>query len=152
MRRETVLLGMGLSLCAGLATAAEPDFNWLVGHWCSEEDGRRIDEVWLPQAGGMLLGMSRTVNGGKIESFEFMRIATGAAQTALHVQPNGAPPTVFAMTEHGEGWIRFGNAAHDFPNRIEYRREGEKLPAWIAGPGRDGKELKIPFDYRRCDG
>ena len=68
----------------------------------------------------------------------------------LHVQPNGASPTVFAQEEQGEGWIRFANVEHDFPNRIEYRRAGESLKAYIAGPGRDGKELRIPFEYRRC--
>lgn len=39
-------------------------------------------------------------------------------------QPNDVPPTVFAMEDRGEGWIRFVNEAHDLPNRVEYRRCG----------------------------
>lgn len=144
------MLGAGLALAMGAAPAAGPEFDWLAGHWCGGSAGRQIHEVWLPEAGGMLLGMSRTLRGGKTESFEFMRIVTAGQDAGFHVQPNGAPPTVFTIAERGERRVRFENAAHDFPNRIEYRREGDALHAWIAGPGRDGKEMRIPFEYRRC--
>ena len=106
----------------------------------------------MAEAGATALGVSRTVRGGKLESFEYMRVALEGKSARLHVQPNGAPPTVFAQAERGDDWIRFENPAHDFPNRIEYRREGDKLHAYIAGPGSDGKEMKIPFDYQRCGG
>lgn len=150
MRHAKAMLGAGLALWAGTAMAAQPGLDWLAGHWCGGEGERRIDEAWLAEAGGMLVGMSRTAKSGKVESFEFMRIVSDGRATSFHVQPNGVPPTVFAMAAQGEGWIRFENAEHDFPNRVEYRREGERLLAWIAGPGRDGKELRIPFEYRRC--
>lgn len=150
MRSGKVILGAGLMLATGAATAAGPEFDWLAGHWCGSVDGRRIEEVWLPEADGTLLGMSRTLRDGKAESFEFMRIVSAGKNAGFHVQPNGAPPTLFSIAERGEGWARFENAAHDFPNRIEYRRDDGSLKAFIAGPGRDGKELKIPFDYRVC--
>ncbi len=97
--------------------------------------------------------MSRTVRGEDTESFEFMRIVPDGKDAGFHVQPNGAPPTVFAFAfaERAERRVRFHNAAHDFPNRIEYRREGDALHAWIAGLGPDGMEMKIVFEYRRCD-
>ena len=81
-----------------------------------------------------------------------MRVAPAGKDAGLHVQPNGEMATVFAIVERGKDRVLFGSAAHDFPNRIEYRREGDALHAWIAGPGQDGKEMKIPFDYRRCGG
>lgn len=152
MRNAKAILGAGLMLVAGTAGAKGPALNWVAGDWCGDSDGRRIEEVWLPEAGGALLGMSRTLRDGKTVSFEFMRIVTAGNDAGLHVQPNGAAPTTFTILEAGEGWVRFGNDAHDFPNRIEYRREGEAMHAWIAGPGRDGKEMKISFDYRRCRG
>lgn len=150
MRYAKTMLGAGLALWGSAAMAAVPELDWLAGQWCGGEGGRRIDEAWLPAAGGMLVGVSRTLDAGKVETFEFMRIVSDASDTRLHVQPNGESPTVFAMAAWGEGWIRFENPAHDFPNRIEYRREGDRLYAWIAGPGQDGEELRIPFDYRRC--
>jgi hypothetical protein len=151
MRLAKAMLGTCLALCSGQATSAEPTLDWLAGHWCSSDQASRVDEVWLPEAGGALLGMSRTVRGGKVESFEFMRIVIDGDAATFHVQPNGVPPTVFTQAARGDGWIRFENSAHDFPNRIEYRRDGDALHAYIAGPGRDGEEMKIPFEYRLCD-
>ena len=94
--------------------------------------------------------MSRTVRGSSTESFEFMRLVPAGKNTGLYVQPNGVAPTVFAIANHGDGWVVFENPAHDFPNRIEYRRDGAGLRASIAGPGADGKTLEIPFNYHRC--
>lgn len=150
MQHAKVVFGACLALLSGQAAAGEPELDWLAGRWCGGEGGRQIEEVWLPKAGGELLGMSRTVKGAKLESFEYMRIVSDGKGASLQVQPNGAPPTVFAQSALGDGWIRFENPAHDFPNLIEYRREGDRLHAFIAGPGRDGKELKIAFDYHRC--
>lgn len=149
-----LVLAMAMASIATAASAHEPeagtDLDWIAGQWCGGDAGTRIDEVWLPEAGGALLGMSRTVRGAKTASFEFMRIVAEGERASLHVQPDGAPPTVFETVARGDGWIRFGNPEHDFPNVIEYRRDGDRLSAWIAGPGRDGKELRIPFEYRAC--
>ena len=145
-----VMFGACLALSMGHAVASEPGLDWLAGKWCSSDQGRQIDEVWLPAAGGELLGMSRTVQGATVETFEYMRIVFKDKDATLHVQPNGAPPTLFSQAARGDGWIRFENPAHDFPNRIQYRRDGDQLLASIAGPGRDGKEVMIPFEYRCC--
>jgi hypothetical protein len=151
-----IALVLAMASIAGAAPAREPDagsgLDWIAGHWCGGGEGSRIEETWLPEAGGALLGMSRTVHGGRMASFEFMRIVREGGRTSFHVQPNGAPPTVFVAAESGDGWIRFENRQHDFPNEIEYRRVGERLSAWISGPGPDGKALRIPFDYARCGG
>lgn len=151
MRHAMTTLATGLALCAAPATATEPSMDWLAGHWCGGEEGRGIEEVWLPEAGGSLIGLSRTLREGALESFEFMRIVRDGEARGLHVQPDGAPPTPFTITGQGEGWIRFENPENDFPHRIEYRRDGDRLRAHIAGPGPDGEEMRIPFDYRRCD-
>lgn len=150
MQHAKVMLGACLALCASQAATSELRLDWLAGRWCNSDHGRQVDEVWLPEAGGELLGMSRTVRGAKVESFEFMRIVADGNGASFHAQPNGASPTIFPQARSGVRWIRFENSAQDFPNRIEYRREGDQLHAFIAGPGRDGKQIKVPFDYRRC--
>lgn len=152
MRNAKAVLGVALALSAGQAAASDGRLDWLAGQWCGGGGERKLEEVWLAEAGGMLVGASRTVRGEKLESFEFMRIVVDGGTASLHVQPGGVAPTVFPQVGRGEGWIRFGNAAHDFPNLIEYRREGDALHAWIAGPGPGGEEMRIPFDYRRCGG
>ncbi len=144
------LLGAGLALGSGAANAAGSGFDWLAGHWCGGSEQRKIEEFWLPQAGGALLGMSRTLSGDSTESFEFMRLVPSGNDAGFHVQPNGVPATLFTISSQGRGWVVFENPAHDFPNRIEYRSEGDALRAVISGPGEDGKQHEIRFDYRRC--
>ena len=150
MLNAKVVLGAGLALGASAATAATAELDWLAGQWCGGSAERKIDEVWLPEAGGTLLGMSRTVLGGNTASFEFMRIVSEDGIPQLRVQPGGAAEVAFTRSAAGDGWIRFDNPANDFPTRIEYRREGDALHAFIAGPGRDGTDVRIPYDYRRC--
>ncbi|HFT6991966.1 TPA: DUF6265 family protein [Stenotrophomonas maltophilia] len=150
LRSKMVMLGAGLALASGAANAAPAEFDWLAGHWCGGTEERRLDEVWLPEAGGALLGMSRTLSRGSMESFEYMRLVPAGKAAGFHVQPNGVAPTTFVIAEHGENWVVFENPQHDFPNRIEYRRDGASLKASISGLGDDGKILRIPFDYRRC--
>lgn len=152
MKRKVLMMGTMLMLAPFIdrARAEAPDLGWLAGHWCSEQGDRRVDEVWLPQAAGAIHGLSRTVAGGRIESFEFMRIEAAAGKTIFLAQPNGASATEFALVEQGAQHASFANPAHDFPNRVDYRRDGDRLHAKISGPGQEGP-MEIPFDYRRCD-
>ena len=45
---------------------------WLAGHWRLEKGGRVIDEHWMAPAGGVMLGMERTVYKGKEIEHEFL--------------------------------------------------------------------------------
>lgn len=145
-------MGAGLALASGVVTAEGARFDWLVGQWCGSSTERRIEEVWLDEAGGALLGLSRTVNNSGTESFEFMRLVSGGKDAGLYVQPNGAAPTLFTLATQGENWATFENKANDFPKRIAYRRDGAALKASISGPDEEGNTLEIAFDYRLCDG
>ena len=46
--------------------------------------------------------------------------------------PNGGAPVEFAWVGQDDRSIEFANPAHDFPQRIRYWREGNKLNAEIA--------------------
>ncbi|WP_164079812.1 DUF6265 family protein [Stenotrophomonas maltophilia] len=151
LKSTLVVLGAGLALGSSAVTAAPARFDWLAGHWCGGTEERRLDEVWLPEAGGALLGMSRTLSRGDMESFEYMRLVPAGKAAGLHVQPNGVAATTFVIAEHGANWVVFENLQNDFPKRIEYRRDGTSLQASISGPGDDGKILRIPFYYRLCN-
>ncbi|HEV7605885.1 MAG TPA: DUF6265 family protein [Steroidobacteraceae bacterium] len=150
--RELLILGL-LAACtaaAGDTSTAAPDFGWFTGNWCAESGGEFIEEHWLSARGDLMLGMSRTVKAGKTVSFEFLRIQRDTAMTNYLAQPQGAPPTAFRLTGAGANWARFENAQHDFPQRVEYRRTPTGLHAEIAGPGKQGGEIVIPFEYRAC--
>lgn len=139
-------------LAIGVARAAEPapSLEWLAGHWCADLGDETIEELWLPPHGGVTIGLGRTRKEDATTAFEYLRIVDLDGVPAYVAQPGGRPPTTFSMTARGEQWIRFENPEHDFPQRIEYRRKLDTLHAEIAGPGEDGAEVVIPFDYRPC--
>ena len=109
-----------------------------------------IEEYWLPPNAELALGVGRTLKAGKTVTFEFMRIETRDGVTDYLAMHDGKPAVAFRLTASGSDWARFENPQHDFPKRVEYRRTPAGLHAEIAGPGKDGKEIVLPFDYRRC--
>lgn len=149
MRKTMTMLPALLFALSAQAAAPAPDLGWLAGHWCGG-GGETIEESWLAPRSGELLGLSRTMRGERVVAFEFLRIAAVDGVPTYLAQPGGRPPTAFALSAGGDNWVRFENPAHDFPQRIEYRRSGDTLHAEIAGPGDGGKETVIGFDYRRC--
>jgi Domain of unknown function (DUF6265) len=135
---------------AGAAGPAASSLDWIGGHWCTGSSDEIVEEFWLPPHGGVALGLSRTLTNDRTDAFEYLRIVDADGTPTYVAQPGGRPPTAFRRTAGGDHWIRFENRDHDFPQRIEYRREGDRLHAEIAGAGDDGAEMAIAFDYRRC--
>lgn len=147
-----LLSALSVAACAA-AQAADSSpraFSWLSGHWCSQSEAQLIEEYWLPPEGSLVLGVGRTVKAGKTVTFEFMRIETRDGVTNYLAMHDGLPAVAFRLTASGADWARFENPQHDFPKRVEYRRTSSGLHAEIAGPGKGGKEVVMPFDYRRC--
>lgn len=152
------LLPAAMSLVTALtAGAAEPQFehlSWLAGCWKSPAGEPGTIEQWTPLAGGTMLGLSRTVDGGTTVTYEFMRIARGdAGRISFFAQPRGVAPTEFAAIRTTLTEVVFENAAHDFPQRIVYRFEAPAtLRAHIEGTI-DGKARREEFLFVRssCD-
>lgn len=144
----------GSLVCGFGATASETSeaatLDWLAGHWCGIGSHAGSEELWLPPAKGELLGLSRSLRDGEMTAFEYLRIVHDDGQSYYVAQPGGRPPTRFARTAAGPSWVRFDNPAHDFPQRIEYRRDGDVLTASISGPGANGEVERIEFPMQRC--
>ena len=146
------LISLALTLPTTIAHAAATvqQLDWISGHWCSSSNDEKTEEIWLPAHGGVMLGMSRTLAGDRTSGFEYMRIVMADQRPAFIAQPGGRPPVTFLSTDGDGTWVRFENPEHDFPQRIEYRRRGDTLDARIAGPGKDGKEFEISFEFVPC--
>lgn len=132
------MLGLMLMLSAAQVEEA-PDLAWLEGEWCTVAvNGRQTCELWGPARGGMMLGTSQSVRDGKTRSFEFMRIVWNAPSNhailglAFIGAPQGKDPVTFGWSPSKEAGVTFFNAAHDYPQRIRYWREGDVLKAEIA--------------------
>jgi hypothetical protein len=128
--------------------------EWLSGCWASDDGKERIEEVWMKPAGQSMIGMSRTVAGGKTVSAEHAQIREHNGRVAYIVSISmGAKPVVFTLAKASENEAVFENPTHDFPQRIIYRRESaEALFARIEGPEK-GVNKAIDFRYKRakCD-
>lgn len=151
-----------LLFCAILAPAhaSLPDdlgakLGWLQGCWAAQGAERDSVEQWTSAAGKVMLGMSRTVKAGELRSFEFMQLREDQpGKLTFTAQPNGAAPTTFALLREGDGEYTFENKAHDFPQRVIYRRVGENaLLARIEGLSKGAlKGIDYPMKRVSCEG
>lgn len=142
---------IGPSLASAEAPESGSSLDWMTGHWCQEDKGNVTEEIWLAPAGGVMVGAGRTRTAERTTGFEYLRIVEVDGVQRYVAQPGGKSPTEFTRTGGGADWVRFENPEHDFPQRIEYRRDGSMLLALAAGPGRDGKESVLNFEYSPCD-
>jgi hypothetical protein len=162
MAHTRIFTGLALAAlaCAASADTAKtprydrPDFGWLAESWCLQTEGAFIEEVWLPARGPLMLGMSRsTKKDGAAPDFEFLRIETVAGVPNYIAQPGGRPPTYFKLTRSEPNYARFENPQHDFPQYVEYRREGDRLTAGIGAAHRNDDVIRnFTFEYQACRG
>jgi hypothetical protein len=127
---------------------------WLAGCWERSSGGGVVEEQWMRPRGATLLGMSRTVRGDTTVEFESMRIYEDRGGLVFAARPSGQPPAEFRSTEVTDSSAAFANPAHDFPQRIVYRRLPDgSLLARVEGT-RKGTAAAVDFPYRRaaCDG
>ena len=96
-----------------------------------------------------MLRVSRTVRQGRTVEYEFIRIAQGAdGKLAFTAQPSGQPQATFPLLRHDADSFVFENLAHDFPQRVIYRRAGATgLHARIEGKG---KGIDFPMSRTPC--
>ncbi len=123
--------------------------SWLANCWAAEGGEPGSGEQWTVPAGGVMLGMARTIKDGKTASFEFMRIELHDGRLVFVAQPQGGPPVPFPATLVEDGAVVFENPENDFPQRVIYR---------LASPGVlrariEGTDGAMDFPLRRiaCD-
>ncbi len=152
--RSTPLALLLLALAASAAhaqraPAAAGRLGWLAGCWEARSGARVVEEQWMRPRGGSLLGMSRTVAADSTVGHELMRIVERGGVLVFQAQPSGQAPAEFPAVEAGPERAVFADPAHDFPQRIVYRRVGaDSLVARVEGE-RDGTTRGIDFRYAR---
>jgi hypothetical protein len=133
------------------AAAAQPPItqpSWLAGCWRQDGGERVIDEFWMPPAGGLMLGTGRTVAKGRVVEFEFMQIREEAGKLVFTAKPSGQPEASFPAIRTGAREVVFENLAHDFPQRVIYRIDGDTLTGRIEGT-QNGKPRSVDYPMRR---
>lgn len=131
------------------APAAAGRLGWLAGCWEARSGARVVEEQWMRPRGGSLVGMSRTVAADSTVGHELMRIVERDGVLVFQAHPSGQAPAEFPSVEAGPERAVFANRAHDFPQRIVYRRVGaDSLVARVEGE-RDGATRGMDFRYAR---
>lgn len=97
-----------------------------------------------------MLGMSRTLQGDSLIEYELVVLRQHGAGLTYQAHPSGQASTVFTAGAVSDSMVVFENPAHDFPQRIGYRRAGgDSLVAWIEGTTPAGAR-RVVFAYARA--
>lgn len=142
MRRATMPCVM---LMLAPAAAAAQDLTWMSGYWLSCSGGQEVSETWTDSRGAVMLGMSFTLRNGR-PSWEFSRIGPSGSGLSFFAQPSGQAPAEFRAVETGANRVVFENPQHDFPQRVIYRRDGNRLIGRIEGIV-DGRPRSAEWHY-----
>lgn len=140
-------------LCsANLAAAQSParvaSLEWLAGTWTYSEGRETVVESWLGPGNGLMVAANLTTFPNGRKTFEFLRIADTPEGLSYFASPGGRPPVEFRLKEAAERRVVFENAAHDFPQRIAYWRDGESLWARVEGTVK-GQPRSEEWRFRR---
>jgi hypothetical protein len=142
----TAILLLVLTLVPQERTATVSDVGWLSGCWTLTTASRSVTEHWLPPNGETMIGVSRTVGGGRTIEYEFLLLRSGPTGLEYVAKPSRQPEAVFTATRVTATEAVFENPAHDFPTRITYRQTDGGLLATIDGIVK-GKPRAIEFRY-----
>lgn len=153
--KNVIALLYVLAFCVGISAQSNAkkveDLAWLSGCWESNDKAKRsvFSEQWMKPAGGMMLGIGRTVKNDKAVDYEFMRIEQRGDDIFFIAKPRAnKEETPFKLMELASSEATFENPDHDFPQRVVYKRQGTKLTGRIEG-NRNGKVLGIDFPMMR---
>jgi hypothetical protein len=142
-----LMIAMALAAAQGApAGEAEPDLDWLAGYWLSCDEGVEVSETWSNRRGGIMLGTSIT-SGDDSFGWEQTRIEADDGELVFHAQPRSQPPAAFRLVRSAPGEAVFENPDHDFPQRVIYRRNGDRLTGRIEGRS-GGREQAMEWHYR----
>lgn len=124
---------LSIALLAGQAPAPAALPAWLAGCWVEERGESWTEECWTTPRGGVMLGNARSGRGKQTVMWEAMQILPDDANPlTFWASPRGSVRSAFPMVSTSEREIVFANAAHDYPQRIRYWREGATLNAEIS--------------------
>lgn len=113
--------------------------EWMAGCWEHRSENRWTEECWTDPRGGIMLGTGRSGHGGVLDSWEVMQIEMVETDDpaidplTFYGAPKGENRTGFVWARASkEPGITFVNAAHDYPQRIRYWRDGRDLMAEVS--------------------
>lgn len=146
-----VLVAAWLWPSMATAQARIDSVSWMQGCWQLTDGDRVVEEHWTSPRAGIMLASGRTVRAGTLVGHEFVLLAERNGRLAYDAHPSDQPPTTFLSTAIDAASVVFEDPAHDFPQRVGYRRVGaDRMLAWIEGSV-SGKPRRVDFPFQRVD-
>jgi len=145
----SLLVFLLLGIFSSFAQTQKTSFNWLTGVWKINIGSGYIVESWQQVNDDLFKGKSVMVKGKDStlqESLEISKKDTTWYYTSTVTGQNNNQPVSFKIIFQRIGEFICENPAHDFPQRIAYRRIKNQLFASIEGK-RNGKYGKQNFDF-----
>ena len=126
------------------------DLRWLLGEWSAEGDNTTFHESWTESTTQTFegAGIERSKTDSAVKGSEALRLVemAGGVFYVSKVTHNELP-VAFRLTGCDGGAYVFENPAHDFPRRLEYRRDGaDRLVVRVS----DGGDKGFTLDFRRA--
>jgi uncharacterized protein DUF6265 len=146
-----VMTALGLATGAAAQGQSIDRVAWLQGCWIQSTPRRTIEENWMAPRGHSMVGVGRTVRGDSLVEFEVVVVRERGPQLVYEAHPSGQPSAEFVADSVDAASVVFANPAHDFPQRVGYRKvSADSLLAWIEGT-MNGQTRRIEFPYRRTE-
>jgi hypothetical protein len=151
-----MFLLFSMTLAATVAAGAEPAgcdgldrLRWLLGDWTADGDRTSFHESWVEVAPHTFegTGIERSKANGAIKGGESLRLLEMAGGVYyLSKVAHNELPIAFRLNACSDGRFVFDNPAHDFPKRLEYRREPDgRLTVSVS----DGAEKGFALNFAR---
>jgi len=120
--------------------------KWLEGTWTrtNSKAGQSGLEMWKKTSSTELRGRGITMHGSDTAFVEKLRIIVRDGNLFYVADvPENQKPVFFRLTEIKKNSFTCENPDHDFPKKIAYNLQGNKLQATISG---DGKTIAYLFE------
>lgn len=128
----TVVIMVAAAFPGTAQVPALGNLAFMAGCWNGDAGrGRIIAESWTPPTVNVMLGTTRYLAADRTVSWEFTLIEADSGGITMTPHPRGQAPTPFRLTRLAPDTAVFENPAHDFPQRIVYRRAADTLIARI---------------------
>lgn len=158
MRHELIPISVAVMVTVfGAARHAAPlspplsAISFMSGCWTGPSPtGATIEEHYSAASENMLIGMTRYVRNGRVIDFEFTTVERTDSTFVMTPRPKGVKSDAFPLKAVSDGRATWENLAHDFPQRIIYRRGPDgSLIARIEGTTSAG-ERHIEWTMHPC--
>ncbi len=126
------------------------DLSLLVGHWQGEFLGANAEELWLPAAGGSMVGLFRLHKEGKVVFYEFMILVEEEASVSMKLK-HFHPDLKGWEAQDAMKTFRLVKATRDaiWFEGLTFRKQVDgSLRGFIAISAKDGTVREESFLYR----